>query len=522
MSPNWNSSRDLLAKYSPKEQSDMVQQLALYYPTWFFETLVKFEGKPLVLEDFQVRFLADSSAFRICNKSRQMGGSMQVAMDKLFKAYTRPGYRCDIISINLKEATDKIKYIRNFWDSLPKKYQIPLTTDNALSIGFHRGSNRSIVHSLAASAGVRGGKKEIFFDEFAHIPMGEELFYAAAPAALNGNLGIDLVSTPAGIHNLFASIYLNQADATSGRNPFANFSRHKFIWVDARRLVHEGMYEEAQHVWKVEYREDMNLMRDLVEKYANDKMLFFYHLYPWEMFKQEFCGAFVDDTNSFFPPILVNKCVKGPLGKVSTNDADYSEDFLEPWTSRPVDNMNEVFMGVDWAENRPGGDYTAAVIIELDPTTGRYLHRKTFMFTGKKFQGEFDPQIDEVVRIAREFSVTRVTVDHTGLGIYIGERLKKLLNEFGIPTELVDFHHNVKAQMTMNLKSLMEKDLLWLLAEDKALYAQLIGLKRKITESGNTLFSGEDHDDIYWALALAAKKGSHSPFAIYQIGAKGW
>src|SRR5690606_18751495 len=119
----------------------------------------------------------DDSTFKITNKTRQAGGSVQLALAKFFKAYTRKNYRCDIVSINLREATDKIKYIKMFYETLPKKYQIPLEVDNALSIAWHKGkANQSVINSLAASSGVRGGKKDLVFDEFAHIPKVEDIF----------------------------------------------------------------------------------------------------------------------------------------------------------------------------------------------------------------------------------------------------------------------------------------------------------------------------------------------------------
>lgn len=509
------ASKIWLENIPDKDKNKALEAVCMTYPTWFLEAYVSFEGKPLILEPFQINFLNDDSAFRICNKCRQTGGSMQVAMDKFFRSYQLPAYRCDIISINLKEATDKIKYIRNFWDSLPAKLQLPLTTDNALSIGFHRGSKKSVVHSLAASAGVRGGKKELFFDEFGHIVNAEELFFAAAPAILNGDLNLDIVSTPLGDQNLFAKIFTNAVDPTTGRRPYEMFSRHKFIWLDVKRFVVDGLYEEAQHMWKVVYGENLDHMHEMVANYGNERIQFFYHLYPWDQFLQEFCGVFLADKDAYFTWDLILRSLKGELGKVETEGAVFSEDFLEKWLERPRNNDNAVFVGVDWAEGKPSGDETSIQVVEKLPN-GRFMHRASIVLRGDKYRENFHAQIADAAKIIAPFRPTKVICDHTSLGIHVSEDLRRQLPQFAF--ELVDFTWQNKTEMAVNMKSLMEQGNLWIQADDRALQGQLHSIQREITKHGVTRFYGEPHDDMFWALAMALKGGAYTPFVIYQIG----
>src|SRR5687768_10124973 len=231
-SPHWVASKIFLENIPPDEQAEVVEALAFAYPTWFFEVLSELdEGKPLVLEDFQIRILLDfQSKLSITNKCRQAGGSLIFAAEEFYKAYTQKNYRCDIVSKTLSGSADNVAYVRRLWDSLPMKYKIPLEVDNVLSIGFHK-KNPSLIKSFAPTTSVRGGRKSILCDEFAHWPTDKQelIFTAALPAIMNGELAFRLVSTPLGDMNKFADIYLNRKN-DRGEYPYRNFSRHKFIW----------------------------------------------------------------------------------------------------------------------------------------------------------------------------------------------------------------------------------------------------------------------------------------------------
>src|SRR5687767_333281 len=112
-SPRWLASKTYIDQIPEDRRDRVLEDLALAYPTWFFELLCEYHGEPLILEPFQLKYLLDPSMFKIVNKTRQAGGSFQVSMAKFYKAVRNHSYRCDIISTNLREATDKIKYIRD-------------------------------------------------------------------------------------------------------------------------------------------------------------------------------------------------------------------------------------------------------------------------------------------------------------------------------------------------------------------------------------------------------------------------
>jgi phage FluMu gp28-like protein len=521
-SPYWPESKVYIEGYKNKaDREQAIEALCFKYSTWFFENLTEFEGKPTRLEKFQIEYLLDDNPLKVTNKSRQMGGSMQISLAKFFNAYRRPNYRCDIVSINLKEATDKIRYIRNFWETLPGKWKIPLATDNALSIGFHDGARKSYVNSLAASAGVRGGKKDMVFDEFAHIEGAEQLFIAAAPAALNGDLGIELVSTPLGKNNMFGQIFLNLPNEF-GKKPYRNFSRHQFIWIDSKRFSKD--FELGRYRWYTEYEENLNRMDDLVEEFATDKLLMFYEMYPSDYFLQEFGGAFIDDSKSFFPQALLAKVFKGSVGRVETDSEIFEEPFLPIIDNRPEGNDNKFIMGVDFGESGEKTDKTSIQIFEKD-TDGILKHRYSRILSKKDFH-DFPAQAAEIAKVARHWGVVKIAADATGLGRGVVPVLKRLVPD--IPLDEVNFNIKTKEEMAMNLKLLMEQNKIWLMddhPDSKLIKAELMSIVRVVSEANHAKFYAEKsnasgnkgHDDTFWAIALAAKDGVFKHFDMYTI-----
>lgn len=488
----------------------MAEELAFNYPTWFFELYAEIKGEPLFLEDYQIRYLLDPSIFKITNKARQAGGSLMISLQKMYRAYRNEGYRCDIISINLKEAIDKIRYIRKIHDTLPLRWKIPLEIDNAGSIGFHKGSRMSSIHSLAASAGVRGSSKEVVFDEFAHIPLAQELYYAATPAIINGDLTLDIISTPNGNLDQFSMIWRNEKDE-EGEHPFDMFSRHKFIWCDVRRFVTD--YDRVQEVWYNELHENMDYMPQLVKDFGSEKLLYIFRQFPLNQFKQEFCGVFLDELTAFFPASLIQRCLHPEFAKT---EYDEEREYLDPWTSRPEGNTNQVFMGVDYGESDVDTDKTSIQILERLPN-GRLMHRYSEVLSIEDYP-DFPAQAAHIVQVYKDFRPIKISADDTGLGRGINPFIRKY--DPTIPLDEVNFNYASKEQMVMDLKGTMERGDLWLQQRDTQLQGQIRNIERKLGDNGRATYHGKPHDDMFWALALAARAGSFKPFAMYSLGGR--
>jgi phage FluMu gp28-like protein len=95
----------------------------------------------------------------------------------------------------------------------------------------------------------------------------------------------------------------------------------------------------------------------------------------------------------------------------------------------------------------------------------------------------------------------RACIDSTGMGTQLAERARE---RFGWKAEGVNFSGPVKEDLAFCLRAAFEDRKLRLVRDDK-MRADLRGLKKEITPSGNIRFVGEtddSHCDRTWALAL--------------------
>jgi phage FluMu gp28-like protein len=462
-----------------------------------------------VLEPFQVAYLLDDSRYKATNKTRQAGGSLVVAMAKFWKCYRNEQTNCDIVSINRAEAQGKITYIRNLWESLPMQWRHPLAVDNAEKIAFHSGRRMSTIRSIAASAGVRGGKKDIVFDEAAHIPQFAHLFVAALPATVRAQGGFDVVSTPLGQVGKFYEIWSNFEDR------YDDWARHAFVWIDVTSFCKDIV--EARRVFEEEFEGNVDALvnfGEIYEAFATNELKKVGRNFTHEEFLQEFCGKFVDESTAYFPYSLIDPCRKHAEPQPTPSGGYDEYNVLKPWLAgKPDDNENDVTMGIDFAEGRKGGDSTSIQVIEKE-RDGRLLQRYYADLDHTNGYDDFDRQLKEINRLIGIFRPTRVSADETGLGRKLAADLKK---EHGGLIEPITFTHQNKEAMALNLRGLLEEQRLWLQYDNKRIRGQFHNIKRTITASGNILYSGEPHDDMFWAIALACKGSGKTRFQILTL-----
>lgn len=505
--PRWSGLGAALENYpDPKARRAELEKFCHFYPTWFFEVLTEVPGKPgqrTVLETFQIKFLNDKTRFRISNKTRQAGGSLVLAMDKFWKAYSQHGYRCDIISVSRRDAQDKITYIRDFYLSLPQKWRAraPLAIDNTEHIAFHNGRYKSEIRSIAATSGVRGGSKDIVFDEAAHILNLDELFKAALPATVRSEVyGADFVSTPNGKLGKFY-------DIISDPIQFKQFSRHEFGWWDVSFFSKD--VHLAHQRWTQEYDRNPSMLRVLYDEFATDALRLNVDSLTEEEYQQEYCGIFIDESSAFFTYDLIDRNRKHDEPQYEGH-----KDYVEHWTARPKGNEYDVFFGIDFAEGRKGGDSTSIQIVERRGDT--YHHRAWFDLDHKNGFDTFDAQLREIGRLIHQFRPQEVRLDETGLGRALAADIKK--NYSGVTHVMpITFTNALKEEMALNVKNLLEKEQLTLQFENQRLRGQLHNLQRRISEHGNIQYEGKPHDDMFWALALAVKGATRTGFRILTL-----
>jgi phage FluMu gp28-like protein len=448
------------------------ESLLVSSPALWLETLTELEAKPTVLEPYQIRFLQDQSYYRLVNKARQIGFSTVIAAEGLYKAATTPSYKANYISINQKEAKDKLDIARSLYHSIPDHLQDSgwkpqLWNDSEETLGFHAPPNTSLLISQPASAAVRGGKKDIYFDEAAHIRDFKKLYQAALPAIIRGEGRITVVSTPMDESGLFYDLATDTAS-------FREYSRHVVPWWEAATMVKPGFIAEAiaeapvMTTW------------DRVHKYGSDKLLTVFGSAGDDMmaFQTEFECTFVDELEAYYPWDLI------------VGQSDEQLELFKGEIPRSWQPTGQLSLGVDLAKERDQSVFILVESIEQEDEVHRYVRWLKATQEPYKDQWEY---LDRVIKMVRP---SRISIDKTGVGNMLVEQLN---HHSGI--EGVIFNQAKKEGWATKFKGDLQTGRVHYPAHSE-LMKQIHGIRRTKTENGLYKFSGKK-DDYFWALMLA-------------------
>ncbi len=417
------------------------------------------------------------------NKARQIGVSTTIAAEGLHAAATRAQYTANYISVNEKEAKDKILTAKSLYHSMPPELKeqmfngMPLKpdiwNDAEDTLGFHRPPYTSLLVSQPASSAVRGGQKDIYFDEAAHIRDFAKLYQAAIPAITRGESRITVVSTPFDMNGLFFEI-------NSDVEAYPQYSRHSIPWWESLAMTLADLYEEAQA------EAPMMSTQDRVATYGTDKLKMIYSSFGRDIsaFKTEYECEFVDELEAFFPWDLI----------VEAKDEDmeyFPRDLPENW-----EPQGSLTLGIDLAKQRDESVFTLVETIENEDGEPhryvRWLHAT---------QKPYSEQVTYIKDLIRRIKPARVSVDQTGVGAVIVEQLPNV--------EGVIFTQAKKERWATSFKGELQKGFVHIPA-DRTLMEQIHGIKRTKTEGGLFKFAGKK-DDYFWSLALACYGEGRAP-----------
>lgn len=455
-------------------------------PGVLLETLTELDGGPTRLEPYQWRYLNDMADFRIVNKSRQIGFSTIIAAEGFARALTstKP-YKCNYVSINQTEAADKIEIARNFYHSIPDVFgegadpiKRVLWKDSEHEIAFGRPPRVASLISQPASSGIRGGRKDIYFDEFAHIRDAKKLFTAAMPAIIRGGGRFTIISTPLGQSGLFYDVCTDIAS-------YPQYSRHSVPWWECSEMVKPEFFDEA-----IAMAPDMDTVAR-VAKYGTLKLQSLLDGLGGDIqsFQTEFEATFVDETEAYYPWELVIKGVN---------------DDLPIWRHIPNGWQPEgdVSIGVDLAKMRDESVFTVVEHIK-DDAHPKGMRQVVRLITTS--QADYDKQADYLIELAIASHARRITIDETGPGAMFVERLKK--SSVGTMVEGVTFTNAYKENWATRFKGALQGDVPSVSYPRIAqLLRQIHNIRRTKSEAGFYKFSGGSAakaDDYFWSLCLA-------------------
>ena len=424
------------------------------------EQMFKIENKQLKLYDYQKKWVNDESQFRIVNKSRQTGFSFVCAAEALVKAMLVPRSVILLVSTGERGAIRLMKYIHDLWRTIPKYIIDKFPVETFSKKEFHFKNNGSQIYSLPNSpATVRGyPATDIYIDEFAFFENEEEMWTAILPSITRTDLKrrVSLISTPNGKLNTYYKIFEEIKDTDDD------------VW--SRHFVH---YTECPDI-------DLAQLKKTLTPLA---------------FRQEYCCEFVDEVTSVLPMELILKCTPGTAE---------SEDKKELKQEESIPSNRIIYAGIDFGKKR---DSTIAVyfekVFEDEDKEPTFIMRRMDMLT----EMDYSSQMPIIKNGLKSMNVNQCWVDQTG----VGEKLYEELQKENIMVNGIIFSRSWKEKAVTDMVLMMQRGKVKFLKNDE-LFKQLHQLERKITPQGNARFEHhkKNHDDIFWAIALALSEASHN------------
>lgn len=465
---------------------------------------MQYDHKDMELDFWQDDFIKNRNRYICLLKSRQTGFSFVVAIKGLVKAFdpARTQYTKQFVSYNEEDAQEKIRYAKQFYDSIPKKYKKRLIHQTATMLEFEDigGKTTSRLISLPCRP-PRGRNGDVCLDEFAiYLPrLSKEIYTAASFCTLRRGC-IEAGSTPLGTIGKFYEIFTD-------RENYPNFDRYFVPWWYAKVMCKDVR-------GAVQYAKDMETA-ERVEKYGTDRLISLFKNSTLEDFQQECECVFIDSSASYISLDLIYANTPGrreddiPLN--IENDEEYfnakrdveihcfkdADDFILNYS--PEKYGSPLYMGLDIGRT---SDATVFYIIGLVNGKQRSVLRHEMR------NADFDSQFDVLCRLMENLPIYRCAIDNGGIGSNLAENAQKRYSE---RVEQYRFSLQSKEVLAMNVKMGLERRE-YELDNNRDFHAQIHSIKRTPSSGGGFRYDAErnerGHADSFWAWALASYAAS--------------
>ena len=460
---------------------------------------IKYHGESLTLDFWQDDFILNRSRYICLLKSRQTGFSFVVALKGLVKALdpARRDYTKQFVSYNMEDAQEKIRYAKEFYESIPKRYKKKLVhaTTTMLEFKDYRSNTTSRLISLPCRP-PRGKNGDICLDEYAIYTAGlsKEVFTAVSFCTLRRGC-IEAGSTPLGAIGKFYEI-------CTDKKSFPGYDRYLIPWWYAKVMCTDVKKAVTQ-------AKDMPT-DERVRKFGTKNLLDLYNNTSLEDFQQECECTFVDSAASYISLDLIYANTPGrrdsDIIPAELPDDEYFSDkyTFEIKSYKDADSLiaeynpqkhgSPLFMGYDVAELH---DATAIYVMGIKDGKKRALMRY------EKTSVAFDEQKAIVRKLMSSLPIYRACIDCTGMGSPIHKELHK---EYGDRIEGIKFTLQSKETLVMGVKFGLERNE-FELENDREFHAQIHSIKRTPSTGGSFRYDAErtekGHADSFWAWALA-------------------
>jgi phage FluMu gp28-like protein len=376
-------------------------------------------------------------------------------------------------------------------------------------------ANGRRIHCVSSIPNALAGKRgHVKLDEFA-LHQDQRMLYRVAKPVTQWGGTLSIISTHRGSQSVFSELI---REITEGGNPMG-WSLHT---VPVQKAVEEGLVEkimETQQQGKhrtsdIEHR---TLNEEEKQKSRADWLARLRaECIDEEQWLQEYCCTPADESTTFITFDMLTSCEESELKLLSIEELEkyargerdgecqFSEEDgsdRERGRGRTTGERAPIFyLGLDVARKHD------LCVFDVGEKVGDVVwDRLRIEMRGCRFA-----EIEETLfRLLSLPQVKRACIDATGLGTQLAERAAE---RFEWKVEPITFTAPMKEELAFGLRADFEERRLRIVRDDR-LVADLRGIKKEVTESGNIRFlgeSGDSHCDRFWAKALrqqAARSG---------------
>ena len=416
---------------------------------------------------YQADYIRDGSHLIIVEKGRQIGLSYAASF-KAVKLAADKAARLDVWVMSRDEIQAKqfLLYCKRWARVLKFAAEdlgdVLLDSDKDITAHVLKFANGLCIYCVSSNPDAIVGKSgHVILDEFALHKEQRQLYAVAKPVIQWGGT-LTIISTHRGSQTVFAEIIRDIKE----RGNKMGWSLHT---IPIQTAVEQGIVEKINAATgKSESRESW-LARQRAECLDEEQWL------------QEYCCIPADESSAFISYEMIASC----------------EDDAAPYDFSKLKDCKNLYLGFDVART------TDLSVIDVEEKVGDvFWERMRIEMRGKSF-AEQEWELEKFMRLP---SVKRCCIDSTGLGMQMAETF---VRRWGWKCEAVRFTGPVKEELAFPLRAAHE-DRTLRYARDEKLRADLRGIKKETTASGNIRFvgeSGDSHCDSFWAKALALHAG---------------
>jgi len=428
---------------------------------------------------YQSKYILDDSHLIIVEKGRQIGLSYAASYKAVRLAGAKDA-RLDVWVMSRDEIQAKqfLLYCKRWARVLKFASEdlgdVLLDSDKDITAHVLKFANGLCIYCVSSNPDAIVGKSgHVILDEFALHKDQRQLYAVAKPVTQWGGT-LTIISTHRGSQTVFAEIIRDIKE----RGNKMGWSLHT---IPIQTAVDQGIVEKINAATGRNETREAWLARQRAECLDEEQWL------------QEYCCIPADESSAFISYEMISGCEDDSARK----DFAYLQQCGNP-----------IYLGFDVART------TDLSVIDVEEKMGDvFWERMRLEMRGKSF-GE---QESELYRLMGLPTLRRASIDSTGLGMQLAERA---IARYGYRVEAVRFTGPVKEELAFPLRAAHE-DRTLRYAKDEKLRADLRGIKKETTASGNIRFAGESadsHCDRFWAKALAVHAGKTTTGIIATVG----